>query len=118
MTRGKTQEPGAGALGLFELPEPETPLPALKEPRLPAIAEWADYRGKERRLCDLCTQRIHEMGAGEAPAPRVATKKRKGPNDVLFLCGPDGAELKAQDDRARRERDERIAINQHRKSGR
>ena len=93
-------------------------MPPLKQPRLPAIAEWTDYRGKERKLCDLCTQRIHEMGAAEAPVPRVATKKRKGPNDTLFLCGPDAAELKARDDQARKERDERIKLNMHMQKGR
>lgn len=118
MTRGNTQEPGATALGLFELPEPEQPLPPLKEPRLPAIAEWTPYRLKERVLCGACTQRIHEMGAGEAPAPRVATMKRKGPNDITYWCPIDGEDQKARDERARKERDERVAINQHRKSGR
>lgn len=116
MARRTTQEPDADAYGLFELPE-QAPLPALKEPRLGAIAEYVTYRGP-RRVCDLCAQRIHERGAADAPAPRVATKKRKGPNDVLFLCPPDAADMEEKDKIARKERDERIAANLHMQKGR
>jgi hypothetical protein len=76
-----------------------------------------DYRGA-RRVCDLCAQRIHELGAGVAPAPRVATKKRKGPNDTLHLCPVDAAEMEQKDKIARKERDERIAANLHMQKGR
>jgi hypothetical protein len=95
---------------LFDLLQPPV-LPPLAEPRLGAVnVKWTRYGGT-RKPCDLCVQRVHELGVGGAPLPSPAAHKRVGPNDTLLLCNVDAEELRRKDAQAERERQARIDAN-------
>jgi hypothetical protein len=95
---------------LFELGNDPEPLPPLKEPRYGAInAKWTRWTGKHYP-CDLCVQRIHDLGVGEAPPPGPARFKRVGPVDTLWLCAVDAEDMKRKDAEAETERQRRLDL--------
>lgn len=100
-------------LDLFgDAPLSAGPLPILEETWGAVGVHWTAYKGA-RRLCDHCTKRIHQMGAGAAPHPRPATRKRKGPNGDAYLCAEDAETQKARDHAAEVQRKERLEQSEH-----
>lgn len=86
------------------------PLPPLAERWGAVGAKWSAYRGPHRS-CSDCTERIHQLGAGKAPLPRAATRRRQGPNDDRYLCPEDAQARKELDDKAEAERKARLKEN-------
>lgn len=62
------------------------------------ISTRTAHRGA-RRLCDICTEVIHELGQAVAPVPRPAQLKRRGPNGDTYLCSGHGMDMREQDRR-------------------
>lgn len=75
---------------LFGSPD-DIPPPAPK--RLPRTGTWTRWRGL-RRLCDACTQLIHERGVDRAPVPRPARFRLGTEDGPLFYCGPHADQIR------------------------
>lgn len=107
--RSAPPPPPPGSMDLFgDWEVPDAPV-APPDPLWGALDVTWHRPPAGRHLCQDCVALIH--GRPDGPQPRVATSRRRGPNDDLLLCAAHAQIRRDEDERVKRVHADRIAAN-------